>query len=90
MMSGAGRHDFVPIMSLTGVFLDALGELYLAYDLLGGSLLLTRISYSRKKAKDPNPNHCLTTTVYIGKRSPEPNSDGSSLSSYHSTLSQLF
>jgi hypothetical protein len=37
MMSGAWRHDFVPIKSLTGVFLDALGGLYLAYDLLGGS-----------------------------------------------------
>jgi hypothetical protein len=36
MMSGAWRLDFVPVMSLTGVILDALGGLYLAYDLLGG------------------------------------------------------
>jgi hypothetical protein len=36
MIDGAWRHDFVPLMSLTGVVLDALGGLYLAYDLLGG------------------------------------------------------
>jgi hypothetical protein len=36
MLSGAWRQDFVPVMSLTGVILDALGGLYLAYDLLGG------------------------------------------------------
>jgi hypothetical protein len=35
-MSGAWRHDLVPVLSLTGVTLDALGGLYLAYDLLGG------------------------------------------------------
>jgi hypothetical protein len=28
--------DLIPILSLTGVILDALGGLYLAYDLLGG------------------------------------------------------
>jgi len=28
--------DFIPILSLVGVLLDALGALYLAYDLLGG------------------------------------------------------
>jgi hypothetical protein len=31
-----GRRDLIPIVSLTGVILDALGGLYLAYDLLGG------------------------------------------------------
>ena len=35
-MSGVWRHDLIPILSLTGVLLDALGGLYLAYDLLGG------------------------------------------------------
>ena len=30
------RHDLIPILSLVGVVLDALGGLYLAYDLLGG------------------------------------------------------
>ena len=35
-MSGAWRHDLIPVLSLTGVALDALGGLYLAYDLLGG------------------------------------------------------
>ena len=35
-MTGVSRHDFLPILSLTGVILDALGGLYLAYDLLGG------------------------------------------------------
>jgi hypothetical protein len=35
-MSGAPRHDLIPILSLAGVILDALGGLYLAYDLLGG------------------------------------------------------
>lgn len=35
-MSAAWRHGLVPILSLTGVILDALGGLYLAYDLLGG------------------------------------------------------
>lgn len=35
-MSGAWRHDLIPVLSLTGVVLDALGGLYLAYDLLGG------------------------------------------------------
>jgi hypothetical protein len=35
-MSGAPRHNLIPILSLTGVILDALGGLYLAYDLLGG------------------------------------------------------
>ena len=30
------RPDLIPILSLTGVILDALGGLYLAYDLLGG------------------------------------------------------
>ncbi len=35
-MSGAWRHDLIPVLSLTGVILDALGALYLAYDLLGG------------------------------------------------------
>jgi hypothetical protein len=29
------RHDLIPILSLVGVILDALGGLYLAYDLLG-------------------------------------------------------
>jgi hypothetical protein len=31
------RYDFIPILSLAGVMLDALGGLYLAYDLLGGN-----------------------------------------------------
>jgi hypothetical protein len=31
------RHNFIPILSLAGVILDALGGLYLAYDLLGGA-----------------------------------------------------
>jgi hypothetical protein len=35
-MSGAWRHDLIPILGLTGVILDALGGLHLAYDLLGG------------------------------------------------------
>jgi hypothetical protein len=35
-MTGGSRHDFLPILSLTGVILDALGGLYLAYDLFGG------------------------------------------------------
>ena len=35
-MSGAWRHDLIPVLSLIGVALDALGGLYLAYDLLGG------------------------------------------------------
>ncbi len=35
-MGGAWQHDVIPILSLTGVILDALGGLYLAYDLLGG------------------------------------------------------
>jgi hypothetical protein len=35
-MRGAPRHDLIPILSLVGVILDALGGLYLAYDLLGG------------------------------------------------------
>jgi len=35
-MNSAWRHDLIPILSLTGVILDALGGLYLAYDLLGG------------------------------------------------------
>jgi hypothetical protein len=35
-MTGAWRHDLMPILSLTGVILDGLGGLYLAYDLLGG------------------------------------------------------
>jgi hypothetical protein len=35
-MSGAPRHNLIPILSLAGVILDALGGLYLAYDLLGG------------------------------------------------------
>jgi hypothetical protein len=35
-MSGAWQHDLIPVLSLTGVILDALGGLYLAYDLLGG------------------------------------------------------
>jgi hypothetical protein len=30
IMSGAWRHDLIPILSLTGVILDALGGLYLA------------------------------------------------------------
>ncbi len=36
MMTGEWRHDLIPVLSLTGVILDALGGLYLAYDLLGG------------------------------------------------------
>ena len=36
MMNNAWRHDLIPVLSLTGVILDALGGLYLAYDLLGG------------------------------------------------------
>src|SRR5215467_2294961 len=35
-MNGAPRHHLIPILSLAGVILDALGGLYLAYDLLGG------------------------------------------------------
>ena len=35
-MSGAPRHHLIPLLSLAGVILDALGGLYLAYDLLGG------------------------------------------------------
>src|SRR6516165_10174246 len=35
-MSVAPRHHLIPILSLAGVILDALGGLYLAYDLLGG------------------------------------------------------
>jgi hypothetical protein len=35
-MNGASRHNLVQILSLAGVILDALGALYLAYDLLGG------------------------------------------------------
>jgi hypothetical protein len=35
-VTGAWRHDFIPILSLAGVILDALGGLYLGYDLLGG------------------------------------------------------
>ena len=35
-MSGAPRYDLIPLLSLVGVLLDALGGLYLAYDLLGG------------------------------------------------------
>ena len=35
-MSGAPRHHLIPVLSLAGVILDALGGLYLAYDLLGG------------------------------------------------------
>ena len=35
-MSGAARHHLIPIVSLVGLMLDALGGLYLAYDLLGG------------------------------------------------------
>jgi hypothetical protein len=35
-MRGTLRHDLVPILSLTGIVLDGLGGLYLAYDLLGG------------------------------------------------------
>ena len=30
------RPQLIPLLSLTGVVLDALGGLYLAYDLLGG------------------------------------------------------
>src|SRR5215469_7538427 len=36
MMGSAWRHDLIPILSLTGVILDALGGLYLAYELFGG------------------------------------------------------
>ncbi len=36
IMSATWRHDLIPVLSLTGVILDALGGLYLAYDLLGG------------------------------------------------------
>ena len=35
-MTGAWRNDFIPILSVTGLILDALGGLYLAYDLLVG------------------------------------------------------
>jgi len=35
-MSAAPRQNLIPILSLAGVILDALGGLYLAYDLLGG------------------------------------------------------
>ncbi len=35
-MGVAQHHNLIPILSLTGVILDALGGLYLAYDLLGG------------------------------------------------------
>ena len=35
-MGGAWRLSLIPVLSLTGVVLDALGGLYLAYDLLGG------------------------------------------------------
>jgi hypothetical protein len=35
-MTGALRHNLVPILSLVGVILVGLGALYLAYDLLGG------------------------------------------------------
>jgi len=35
-MSGEWRHDLIPVLSLTGVILDALGGLYLAYELFGG------------------------------------------------------
>src|ERR1700758_3392414 len=49
-MTGAWRHDLIPILSLTGVILDALGGLYLAYDLLGGKngplrTVTKRVSY---------------------------------------------
>lgn len=36
MMSSAWRHNLIPLLSLTGVILDALGGLYLAYELFGG------------------------------------------------------
>jgi hypothetical protein len=36
-MSGAWRHDLIAVLNLTGVILDALGGLYLAYDLLVGN-----------------------------------------------------
>ena len=36
IISGALRHHLIPMLSLAGVILDALGGLYLAYDLLGG------------------------------------------------------
>jgi len=50
MISGVWRHDLIPVLSLTGVILDGLGGLYLAYDLLGskhGSLrtITKSISY---------------------------------------------
>ncbi len=35
-MSAGWRHDLIPVLSLTGVMLDALGGLYLAYELFGG------------------------------------------------------
>ena len=35
-MGDAPRYHLIPILSLAGVILDALGGLYLAYDLLGG------------------------------------------------------
>jgi hypothetical protein len=35
-MGGVSPHDLIPVLSLTGVILDGLGGLYLAYDLLGG------------------------------------------------------
>jgi len=36
IMSGAPQYHLIPILRLAGVILDALGGLYLAYDLLGG------------------------------------------------------
>jgi len=36
LVAGAPQHVLVPMLSLVGVILDALGGLYLAYDLLGG------------------------------------------------------
>jgi hypothetical protein len=36
IMSAVWRQDLIPVLSLAGVLLDALGGLYLAYDLLGG------------------------------------------------------
>ena len=41
-MTGALRHNLVPILSLVGVILVGLGALYLAYDLLGGKNGLLR------------------------------------------------
>jgi hypothetical protein len=35
-MSGGWRHDLIPVLSLAGVIMDALGGLYLAYELFGG------------------------------------------------------